>query len=50
VSSVYEQIGRMVVRVVLWRFGTQLKIAAGLGAAAVAIAAYLIASREPPEG
>jgi hypothetical protein len=50
VSSVYEQIGRLVVRVVWWRFGTQLKIAAGIGAATVAIVGYLAATREPPEG
>lgn len=49
-SAIYEQIGRLVVRVVWWRFGTQIKIAAGLGAAAVALAGYLIATREPPEG
>ena len=49
-SSIYEQIGRLVVRVVWWRFGTQLKIAAGIGAASVAVVGYVLATREPPEG
>jgi len=49
-SSVYELIGRIVVRFVMARYGRQIKIAAGVGAVLVAGAGYLIATREPPEG
>ena len=50
VSSVYETIGRLVVRLVVWRFGRQLKIAGALGLVAVGVAGYLAATRDPPEG
>jgi hypothetical protein len=58
VSPFYELIGRVVMRMglpfvarmVWWRFGTQIKLAAGLGFAASAVAGYLLATREPPEG
>lgn len=49
-SSVYELIGRIVVRFVMARYGRQIKITAGVGAVLVAAAGYLIATREPPEG
>lgn len=49
-SAVYETIGRVVVRLVWWRFSRQLKIAGALGLAALGVAGYLAATREPPEG
>jgi len=47
---IYEWIGRLVVALVRWRFARELKIAAGVGVATAAVAGYLIATREPPEG
>jgi hypothetical protein len=49
-STVYELIGRLVVRLAWLRFGRQIKIAGGVALAAVAIVGYLLAKREPPEG
>jgi hypothetical protein len=49
-SSVYELVGRAVVRLVMAQYGRQIKIAAGVGAVLLAAAGYLIATREPPEG
>jgi hypothetical protein len=47
---IYELIGRLVVWFVRWRFGRQIKIAAGAGVvlAALGIGAYL-ATREDDE-
>jgi hypothetical protein len=50
VSTVYELIGRLVVRLAWLRFGRQIKIASGVALAAAAIGGYLLAKREPPEG
>ena len=49
-SSIYELIGRLVVAVVRWRFGKQIRIAAGVIAAGGLVAAYLLASRGVEEG
>ena len=49
-SSVYELIGRLVVRVAWMRFGRQIQIAGGVFALLVLAAGYLIARRNPPEG
>jgi hypothetical protein len=49
-STIYEYIGRLVVRVAWLRFGGQIKIAGGVLAALVLVLGYLIAKREPPEG
>ena len=49
-SAIYESIGRLVVWFVRTRYQRELRIAAGAGIVAVAVAGYLIASREPPEG
>ena len=49
-SWIYEQIGRLVVRLAWIRFGRQIKIASGVFAALVLIGGYLLANRQPPEG
>ena len=49
-SALYELIGRTVVRLAWWRFSRQIKIAGAVGLAAVGVAGYLMATREPPEG
>ena len=50
VAAIYELIGRIVVRLAWLRFSRQIKIAGGVVAVLVAVAGYLIATREPPEG
>ena len=47
---IYQAIGRLVVWLVLRRFGRQLRIAGAIGIVAVAIAGYLAASRSVDEG
>jgi predicted membrane protein len=47
---IYQAIGRLVVWVVLKRFGRQLRIAAVLAIVGVGIAGYLAASRSVDEG
>jgi hypothetical protein len=49
-STIYELIGRLVVRVVWLQYGRQLRIAAGVGLGALLLGGYLAAKREPPEG
>jgi hypothetical protein len=49
-ASIYELIGRLVVRVVWLRYGRQIRIAAGVGVAAALAGGYLLAKRQPPEG
>lgn len=53
-SLVYESIGRLVVYVIVRKFGHQLRVAGIVGAAAAlvgaAVGAYLFASREVEEG
>jgi hypothetical protein len=46
----YEAVGRLAVWLIRYRYGRQIKIAAGAGLAAIAAGAYLAATREPPEG
>ena len=50
VSSIYELIGRLVVRLAWARFGGQVKIAGGVLAVLVLAGGYLLAKRQPPEG
>jgi hypothetical protein len=50
VASIYEFIGRTVVRVVWWRFGRQLQIAGLALLFAGGVAGYLLSHRSPPEG
>ena len=49
-TAVYEYLGRLVIWALRTRYQRELRIAAGVGLAGVAAAAYLVASREPPEG
>ena len=49
-SAVYEYIGRFVVRLVWFRFGSQLKLAGAVLAGVTALAGFVIARRTPPEG
>ena len=49
-SAIYELIGRFIVGLFWWRYGTQIKIAGAIGLVAVGVAGYLAATREPPEG
>ena len=47
---IYHAIGRLVIWVVLKRFGRQLRIAGALAIVVVGIAGYLAASRSVDEG
>jgi hypothetical protein len=49
-SSVYELIGRIVVRIAWARYGRQVSIAGAVLGVLLAAAVYLVAKREPPEG
>ncbi len=49
-ATIYELIGRLVVRFIRVRYRRQLRIAAVVGIAAAALAGYVAMTREPPEG
>jgi len=49
-AAIYELIGRLVVRFIRVRYRRQIRIAVGIGVGGVLAAAYLAATREPPEG
>ena len=49
-STIYELIGRLVVRLAWWRFRRQIQVAGVLAGAAVLAGGYLLSRREPPEG
>lgn len=49
-GAFYELIGRLVITSLRWRYAKQLRIAAGVGVAALLVGGYLAATREPPEG
>jgi hypothetical protein len=49
-SSLYELIGRAVVRLAWWRFSKQIKVAGAVALIGLALAGWLAATREPPEG
>jgi hypothetical protein len=49
-STIYELIGRLVVRLAWLRFGRQIKITGVAVALAALAGGYLIARRQPPEG
>jgi hypothetical protein len=49
-TSIYDLIGRLVVRAIRMRYRRQIRIALGIGVAGIVAGAYLAATREPPEG
>jgi hypothetical protein len=49
-ATLYELIGRLVVKAIQVRYQRQIRVALGIGVAGIAAAAYLAARREPPEG
>ncbi len=49
-ATVYETIGRLVVRIAWWRFGRQIQIAGVAAALALVAGGWLLSRREPPEG
>jgi predicted transcriptional regulator len=49
-ATIYEAIGRLLVRSVRVRYRRQIRIAAALGIVAAAATAYVAMTREPPEG
>ncbi len=49
-GSVYELIGRLVVRLAWWRFGRQIQIAGLLAGVALVAGGYLLSRKSPPEG
>jgi hypothetical protein len=49
-STIYELVGRFVLRAVWWRFGSQIRLASGAFAVIVFVGGYLAARRGPPEG
>ena len=49
-ATIYELIGRMVVRFVRARYRRQIRIALGIGVTGIMAGAYLAATRQPPEG
>jgi hypothetical protein len=48
--TLYELIGRVVVKAIQVRYRRQIRIALSIGAAGIVAGAYLTATREPPEG
>ncbi len=49
-ATIYELIGRLVVRSIRVHYGRQIRVALGVGVAAVLAGGYLAATRQPPEG
>jgi hypothetical protein len=49
-SAFYETIGRAVVWLVRYRYGRQIRIALGIGVAAILLGGYLASSRKMEEG
>jgi hypothetical protein len=49
-TSIYDLIGRLVVRAIRMRYRRQIRIALSIGVAGIVAGAYLAATREPPEG
>ena len=49
-STIYEIVGRFVIRAVWWRFGGQIRLASAAFALLAVVGGYLIAQRRPPEG
>jgi hypothetical protein len=49
-AAIYELIGRLVVRFIRVRYRRQIRVALGVGVAAILAGGYLAATRQPPEG
>ena len=49
-SQIYELIGRVVVRAVVWRFKRQIQVAGAVALLAALAGGYILSRREPPEG
>jgi hypothetical protein len=49
-TGIYELIGRLWVRYALFRYRRQIRVALGVGIAAIVAGGYLAATRQPPEG
>ena len=49
-SSIYELIGRLVVRFAWARYGRQITIVGAVFGAGLIAGLYVLAKREPPEG
>jgi hypothetical protein len=49
-ATLYELIGRLVVKAIQMRYQRQIRVALGIGVAGIVAGAYLAATREPPEG
>jgi hypothetical protein len=49
-AGLYELIGRLVIKFVWARYGRQIRVAAAIVTAIVAVAGYAAATRQPPEG
>jgi hypothetical protein len=49
-TTIYRLIGKFMLRYWLVRYRRQIQVTAGVGALLLGAAAYLIATRQPPEG
>jgi hypothetical protein len=49
-NAIYQLIGRWVVGLALARYRRQIRVALGVGIAAIVAGGYLAATRQPPEG
>ena len=49
-TAIYQLIGRWWLRYVLVRYRRRIRIALGVGIAAIVAGGYLAATRQPPEG
>jgi hypothetical protein len=50
IDSIYELIGRLVVRIAWMRYGRQIKLAAAAALGLGAVVGFVLARRQPPEG
>jgi hypothetical protein len=49
-TTIYQLIGKFMLRYWLLKYRSQIRIAAGLATAVALAAGYAIATRQPPEG